>query len=76
MDLVGEIIPPRSRVILHTGMGRAPQMGLGWGGIVYNVKVGNPCFGWARGEGGARGIRGRSRQRPGEGLLHELLSRL
>jgi len=22
-------------------------MGYGWGGIVYNIKVGNPCFGWA-----------------------------
>jgi len=45
---VGEITPPlqSSDPTYRDGKG-PPQMGLGRGGIVYNIKVGNPCFGWA-----------------------------
>ncbi len=73
--LVGEVTHTSMHPSYTTTWDNQPLLGVGRGGIVYNVKVGDPCFGWAWGEGGARGIRGRSRQRPGEGLLQEPLSR-
>jgi len=48
--LVGEITHPAVEGTYMTGWDGAPQMGLGRGGIVYNVKIGDPCFGWAWGE--------------------------
>jgi hypothetical protein len=48
--LVGEITHPAVEGTYMTGWDGTPQVGLGRGGIVYNVKVGDPCFGWAWGE--------------------------
>ena len=48
--LVGEITHPAVEGTYMTGWDGTPQVALGRGGIVYNVKVGDPCFGWAWGE--------------------------
>jgi len=48
--LIGEITHPAVAPSYTTGWDEKPLLGLGRGGIVYNVKVGDPCFGWAWGE--------------------------
>jgi len=48
--LVGEITHPAVEGAYITAWDGTPQMGIGRGGINYNVKVGDPCFGWAWGE--------------------------
>jgi len=48
--LKGEITHSAVAPSYTTGWDERPRLGLGRGGIVYNVKVGDPCFGWAMGE--------------------------
>jgi hypothetical protein len=48
--LVGEITHPAVEFSYMTSWDGEPKMGLGRGGIIYNVEVGDPCFGWAWGE--------------------------
>ena len=48
--LIGEITHPAVEGSYMTAWDGTPMVGMGRGGIVYNVKVGDPCFGWAWGE--------------------------
>lgn len=48
--VLGEITHPAVEGSYMTGWDGEPTVGVGRGGIVYNVKVGDPCFGWAWGE--------------------------
>lgn len=48
--LIGEITHSAVTPSYATGWNTKPYLGLGRGGIVYNVKIGTPCFGWAWGE--------------------------
>ena len=48
--LVGEITHPAVEGAYMTAWDGTSMIGLGRGGINYNVKVGDPCFGWAWGE--------------------------
>ena len=48
--LVGEITHPAEEGAYMTAWDGTSMIGLGRGGINYNVKVGDPCFGWAWGE--------------------------
>jgi hypothetical protein len=69
----GEVVPP------STGGYRAqwdghPKLALGMGGIKYNLKVGDPCFGWASGDHVEPGvtIRGREKENPSNCALAHL----
>jgi hypothetical protein len=48
--LIGEITHPVVEGSYMTAWDGTPMVGMGRGGIVYNVRVGDPCFGWAWGE--------------------------
>lgn len=48
--IIGEITHPTVDPSYMTKWDNEPIIGMGRGGIVYNVKVGDPCFGWAWGE--------------------------
>jgi hypothetical protein len=48
--LVGKISHPSVGSSYMTSWDGEPILGIGRGGIVYNVKLGDPCFGWAWGE--------------------------
>jgi hypothetical protein len=48
--LMGEITHSAVAPSYTTGWDNTPKLGIGRGGIVYNVKVGDMCFGWAMGE--------------------------
>jgi hypothetical protein len=48
--IIGEITHPTVDPSYMTKWDNEPIVGMGRGGIVYNVKVGDPCFGWAWGE--------------------------
>lgn len=48
--LVGEVTHTSMHPSYTTTWDNQPLLGVGKGGIVYNVKVGDPCFGWEQGE--------------------------
>ncbi|MCW4049458.1 MAG: DUF4438 domain-containing protein [Candidatus Bathyarchaeota archaeon] len=48
--VIGEIVHSAVEPSYMTNWDSKPTIGLGRGGIVYNVKLGDPCFGWAWGE--------------------------
>jgi hypothetical protein len=48
--VVGEITHTAVEGSYMTSWDGKPIVGVGRGGIVYNVKVGDPCFGWAWGD--------------------------
>ncbi len=48
--VVGEVVHSVVEPSYMTNWDSTPTVGLGRGGIVYNVKPGDPCFGWAWGE--------------------------
>ena len=50
IGVIGEITPTSVENMYMTSWIGEPVMGLGRGGIVYNVKPGDPCFGWTWGE--------------------------
>lgn len=50
IGVIGEITHTSVESMYATSWTGEPVMGLGRGGIVYNVKPGDPCFGWAWGE--------------------------
>lgn len=57
-EVLGEITHPALRAGLAyttTWEGKS-KMGLGMGSIRYNVKIGDPCFGWAEGENVEPGV--------------------
>ncbi|MFP3951727.1 MAG: DUF4438 domain-containing protein [Candidatus Bathyarchaeia archaeon] len=66
----GEIVSPTSTTYRAQWDGR-PKLSLGMGGIKYNLKVGDPCFGWASGDHVEPGvtIRGKEKDTPSECAL-------
>jgi hypothetical protein len=48
--VLGKIVHPVVESLYITSWEGKPMIGLGRGGIKYNVKIGDPCFGWAWGE--------------------------
>ncbi len=48
--VIGEVVHSVVEPSYMTNWDSTPTVGLGRGGIVYNVKPGDPCFGWAWGE--------------------------
>ncbi|MCW4049459.1 MAG: DUF4438 domain-containing protein [Candidatus Bathyarchaeota archaeon] len=69
----GEIVPPATSGYRAQWDGQ-PKMGLGMGGIKYNLKVGDSCFGWASGDHVEPGvtIRGKEKKRPSDCALAHL----
>jgi len=69
----GEVVPP-STGGYRTQWDGHPKMALGMGGIKYNLKVGDPCFGWASGDHVEPGvtIRGREKENPSDCALAHL----
>jgi hypothetical protein len=70
VGVLGEIVSPAS-VTYRTQWDGAPKLSLGMGGIKYNLKVGDPCFGWASGDHVEPGvtIRGKEKPNPSECAL-------
>jgi len=50
IGVIGEVTHPAVDVRYVNNWDGAPSVGVGQGGIVYNVKPGDSCFGWASGE--------------------------
>lgn len=66
----GEIVSPTS-ITYRTQWDGQPKLSVGMGGIKYNLKVGDPCFGWASGDHVEPGvtIRGKEKPNPSECAL-------
>jgi len=66
----GEIVSPSSTTYRAQWDGE-PKLALGMGGIKYNLKVGDPCFGWASGDHVEPGvtIRGTEKENPSDCAL-------
>ena len=66
----GEIVAPSSSTYRAQWDGK-PKLALGMGGIKYNLKVGDPCFGWASGDHVEPGvtIRGKEKKNPSDCAL-------
>lgn len=66
----GEIVSPTSSTY-RAQWNSKPKLALGMGGIKYNLKVGDPCFGWANGDHVEPGvtIRGKEKDNPSECAL-------
>lgn len=65
MAVMGEIAPPKINGVTYRFQwdGR-PKLPLGAGGIKYNLKVGDPCFGWASGDHVEPGVTIRGKEKP------------
>jgi len=50
IGVIGEITHPAIDTSYVNNWDGKPSVGLGQGGIVYNIKPGDSCFGWAWGE--------------------------
>jgi len=50
IGVIGEVTHASVEVPYTTGWDGKPTVSMGRGGIVYNVKPGDPCFGWAWGD--------------------------
>ena len=68
--VLGEIVSPTSGPYRTTWDGK-PKMSIGGGGIKYNLKVGDPCFGWANGDHVEPGVvlQGKEKPSPGDCAL-------
>lgn len=68
--VLSEVVSPYS-VTYRARWDGQPKLSLGMGGIKYNLKVGDPCFGWASGDHVEPGvtIRGKERKNPSECAL-------
>jgi hypothetical protein len=68
--VLGEIISPVSTTYRAQWDGE-PKIPVGMGGIKYNLKVGDPCFGWASGDHVEPGvtIQGKEKPNPSECAL-------
>jgi hypothetical protein len=66
----GKIVSPSSSTYRPQWDGE-PKLALGMGGIKYNLKVGDPCFGWASGDHVEPGvtIRGTEKDNPSDCAL-------
>jgi len=47
ISVMGEVAPPKMRSPYRVGYDGVPRVSPATGGIVYNVRVGDPAFGWA-----------------------------
>ena len=56
IGVIGEITHSSVEPLYTTGWEGTPFQGVGRGGIVYNLKPGDPCFGWAWGEKAEPGV--------------------
>ena len=63
MAVQGEIISPSSISYRATWDGQ-PKLALGMGGIKYNLRVGDSCFGWASGDHVEPGVTIQGKERP------------
>jgi hypothetical protein len=63
MAVQGEIISPSIISYRATWDGQ-PKLALGMGGIKYNLRVGDPCFGWASGDHVEPGVTIQGKERP------------
>ncbi|MFH2110501.1 MAG: DUF4438 domain-containing protein [Candidatus Bathyarchaeota archaeon] len=63
MAVQGEIVSPSSSTYRAQWDGQ-PKLSLGMGGIKYNLKVGDPCFGWASGDHVEPGVTIRGTEKP------------
>jgi hypothetical protein len=63
LAVMGEIVPSGSGGYRPTWNG-IPKMSLGMGGIKYNLKVGDPCYGWASGDHVEPGVTIRGKEKP------------
>lgn len=61
--VLGEIVPSGSGGYRPTWDG-TPKMSLGMGGIKYNLRVGDPCYGWASGDHVEPGVTIRGKEKP------------
>jgi hypothetical protein len=61
--VMGEIVPSGSSGYRPTWNG-VPKLSLGMGGIKYNLRVGDPCYGWASGDHVEPGVTIRGKERP------------
>lgn len=61
--VMGEIVSPSSTTYRAQWNGE-PKLSVGMGGIKYNLKVGDPCFGWAAGDHVEPGVTIRGKDRP------------
>jgi hypothetical protein len=61
--VLGEICSPSSTGYRAQWDGQ-PKLPLGMGGIKYNLKVGDPCFGWASGDHVEPGVTLRGKDKP------------
>lgn len=61
--VMGEIVPCGSGGYRPTWNG-VPKMSLGMGGIKYNLRVGDPCYGWASGDHVEPGVTIRGKENP------------
>jgi len=59
----GEIVSPASTTYRAQWDGQ-PKLSVGMGGIKYNLKVGDPCFGWASGDHVEPGVTIRGKEKP------------
>jgi len=64
MAILGEITPPVTMGGYATTWDGQPTMPVGYGGINYNVKVGDPCYGWAAGDHVEPGVTLQGKERP------------
>jgi hypothetical protein len=57
-EILGEITHPtlRTDFAYTTTFNGKSKLGIGMGSIKYNVKIGDPCFGWAEGENVEPGV--------------------
>lgn len=59
----GEIVAPSSSTYRAQWDGQ-PKLSIGMGGIKYNVKIGDSCFGWANGDHVEPGVTIRGKDKP------------
>lgn len=59
----GEVISPSSGSYRAQWNGE-PKLALGMGGIKYNLKIGDPCFGWASGDHVEPGVTIQGKEKP------------
>ena len=63
LAVMGEIVPSGSSGYRPTWNG-VPKMSLGMGGIKYNLRVGDLCYGWASGDHVEPGVTIRGKEKP------------
>ncbi|MEM3699433.1 MAG: DUF4438 domain-containing protein [Candidatus Bathyarchaeia archaeon] len=73
-EILGEITHPAlaMEMAYTTTWNGKSKLGIGMGSIKYNVKIGDPCFGWAEGENVEPGVAVDSIQKePGQSIMEE-----